>query len=262
MEVALESNAFILGIEYLAIFCCGLMGGLCAVRKNYDLFAMLITAWLTALGGGIIRDVMLGAIPPVGIADKGFVITALVSGLAVAVIHPEVDKLKWSMLTIDALAVGLFAVNGTSKAMIYGMSGMTAVFMGMFTALGGGLIRDMLLNDVPMVIRDKHWYAVPSAVGCVLTVFVCRGVQHGWLDLTAEVALDLTIVALVVAMRLLSVKFNIMLPGAVERHEAHLPSPPRYLRRPDVRPLAARDESRSGLDDRGTTDGDGPSRDR
>lgn len=164
MEVALESNAFFMGIEYLAIFCCGLMGGLCAVRKNYDLFAMLITAWLTALGGGIIRDVMLGAFPTVGISDKGFVITALVSGLAVAVIHPEVDKLKWPMLTIDALALALFAVNGTSKAMIYGMSGMTSVFMGMFTALGGGLVRDMLLNDVPMVIRDKHWYAVPSAV--------------------------------------------------------------------------------------------------
>lgn len=115
-ELALESNAFFMGIEYLAVFCSGLMGGLCAVRKNYDLFAMLITAWLTALGGGIIRDVMLGSLPPVGISDRGFVLTALVSGLAIAVIHPEVDKLRWSMLTIDALAVGLFAVNGTSKA--------------------------------------------------------------------------------------------------------------------------------------------------
>ena len=162
-ELALESNAFFMGIEYLAVFCSGLMGGLCAVRKNYDLFAMLITAWLTALGGGIIRDVMLGSLPPVGISDRGFVLTALVSGLAIAVIHPEVDKLRWSMLTIDALAVGLFAVNGTSKALDLGTSGMTAVFMGMFTALGGGLVRDMLLNDVPMIIRDKHLYAVPSA---------------------------------------------------------------------------------------------------
>ena len=238
MEVALESNAFFMGIEYLAIFCCGLMGGLCAVRKNYDLFAMLITAWLTALGGGIIRDVMLGAFPPVGISDKGFVITALVSGLAVAVIHPEVDKLKWPMLTIDALALALFAVNGTSKAMIYGMSGMTSVFMGMFTALGGGLVRDMLLNDVPMVIRDKHWYAVPSAVGCVLTVFVCKGVQHGWMDLTAEITLDIVITILVVAMRLLSVKFNITLPGAMERHEVYLPGQTRYLKRPVIHPDA------------------------
>lgn len=247
MEVALESNAFFMGIEYLAIFCSGLMGGLCAVKKNYDVFAMVITAWLTALGGGIIRDVMLGSLPPVGIADKGFVITALVSGLAVAVIHPEVDKLKWSMLTIDALSVGLFAVNGTSKAMIMGTSGMTAAFMGMFTALGGGFVRDMLLNDVPMVIRDKHWYAVPSAIGCILTVLVCKGVQFGWLDFTAEVALDSAIVVLVVGLRLLSVKYNITLPGAMERHEVFLPGESRYLKRPVIHPGAG-DRDRSNRD--------------
>lgn len=243
MEVALESNAFFMGVEYLAIFCSGLMGGLCAVKKNYDLFAMMITAWLTALGGGIIRDVMLASLPPVGIADKGFVITALVSGLAVAVIHPEVDKLKWSMLTIDALSVGLFAVNGTSKAMLMGTSGMTAAFMGMFTALGGGLVRDMLLNDVPMVIRDKHWYAVPSAIGCILTVLVMKGTRIGLIDFTGEVVLDSAIVVLVVVLRLLSVKFNIVLPGALERHEVFLPGESRYLKRPVIHPDAQRGKS-------------------
>lgn len=243
MEVALESNAFFMGVEYLAIFCSGLMGGLCAVKKNYDLFAMMITAWLTALGGGIIRDVMLASLPPVGIADKGFVITALVSGLAVAVIHPEVDKLKWSMLTIDALSVGLFAVNGTSKAMLMGTSGMTAAFMGMFTALGGGLVRDMLLNDVPMVIRDKHWYAVPSAIGCILTVLVMKGTRIGLIDFTGEVVLDSAIVVLVVVLRLLSVKFNIVLPGALERHEVFLPGESRYLKRPVIHPDVKRNEN-------------------
>ena len=136
------------------------------------------------------------------------------------------------------LAVGLFAVNGTSKALDLGTSGMTAVFMGMFTALGGGLVRDMLLNDVPMIIRDKHLYAVPSAVGCVLTVFVCRGVQWKMLDFTAEVVLDCAIVVLVVVMRLLSVKFSIMLPGAVKRHNTYLPSESRYLKRPVIHPDA------------------------
>ena len=200
-----------------------MVGGLSAIRKGYDLFAILITAWLTALGGGIIRDVMLGAVPPVGISDRGFVFTALASGVLVAVIHPEVDKLKWSMTAFDAIAVGMFAVNGTEKAMLYGTSGMTAVFMGMFTALAGGLIRDMLINEVPVVIRDKHWYAVPSAVGCVATVFVCKGVQAGVINQTAEIVIDVCVVVLVVAMRLLSVKFNLMLPGAVERHHTYLP---------------------------------------
>ena len=216
MDVALESNTFLLGVEFVAIFCCGMVGALSAVRKRYDLFALIVTAWLTALGGGIIRDVLL-QVPPVGVTDKGFVAVALCSGLAIAVVHPEVDKLKWSMLTLDALALGLFAVNGTSKAMYLGTSGMTAVFLGMFTALGGGLVRDMLLNVVPFVIRDRHWYALPSAVGCVLSVIVCKNRMAGAIGQRGEIVLDLLIVALVVGMRLASVAFDLGMPGAMDR---------------------------------------------
>ena len=93
MEVALESNGFFIGIEYLATFCCGMVGGLAAVRKGYDIFAILVTTWLTALGGGIIRDVLLGALPPAGVSDKaGDHRTARSCGRSI--IYPEVDKLK------------------------------------------------------------------------------------------------------------------------------------------------------------------------
>ena len=235
MEVALESNGFFIGIEYLATFCCGMVGGLAAVRKGYDIFAILVTTWLTALGGGIIRDVLLGALPPAGVyRQAGDHRTARSCGRSI--IYPEVDKLKWSMLSLDALALGLYAVNGTSKAMMYHMSGTTAVFLGMFTALGGGLIRDMLINEVPMVIRDKHWYAVPSAVGCVLTVLVCKGVNEGIVSFPAEVLLDVLIVVLMVAMRLISVFFDIQLPGALARHNTYLPSEAKYLKRPVIHP--------------------------
>lgn len=242
MQVALESNAFFMGVEYLAIFCCGLVGGLAAVRKNYDLFAIFVIAWLTALGGGILRDVLL-EVPPVGITDRGSVLTALVSGVAIAIVHPEINKLKWSMITLDALALGLFAVNGTAKAMYLGTSGMTAGFLGMATALGGGLTRDILLNDVPMIIRDKHWYAVPSAIGCVCTVFVCKGRMAGLLDAEQEIGLDVFIIVLIVGMRLASVIYNLKFPGAVERHNVYLPGEGRYLRRPDI-------TSKSGSSDR------------
>ena len=72
MEVALESNGFFMGIEYLATFCCGMVGGLAAVRKGYDVFAILVTTWLTALGGGIIRDVLLGALLPQASPTRGW----------------------------------------------------------------------------------------------------------------------------------------------------------------------------------------------
>ena len=218
MQVALENNIVFVVIEYLAILCWGLSGGLAAIRKGYDIFTIMLCGWLTALGGGLVRDVMLGALPPVGITDKGYVLTTLFSGIIVVVAHPEITKLKWTMTVIDALGLGLFAVSGTAKALAYGSSGMTAVFLGMFTALAGGLIRDIFIGDVPMIIRDKHLYAVPSFIGCILTVLVWRGVSYGWFDMRSEMLLDVLIVIIVVALRLLSVGFNVTLPGAVERH--------------------------------------------
>ncbi|KAB7468290.1 trimeric intracellular cation channel family protein, partial [Bifidobacterium bifidum] len=179
MQVALENNIVFVVIEYLAILCWGLSGGLAAIRKGYDIFTIMLCGWLTALGGGLVRDVMLGALPPVGITDKGYVLTTLFSGIIVVVAHPEITKLKWTMTVIDALGLGLFAVSGTAKALAYGSSGMTAVFLGMFTALAGGLIRDIFIGDVPMIIRDKHLYAVPSFIGCILTEQVWRGVSYG-----------------------------------------------------------------------------------
>lgn len=229
MEVALGDNIFFLIVEYVAMGCCGMVGGMWAIRKKYDVFAIITTSWLTALGGGIVRDVLLGALPPVGIADRGFVITGLLSGVIVAIAHPEIDKLRWLMLTLDALALGLFVVNGTAKGLEFHMSGMASVFLGMATAIGGGLIRDMMLNQVPVIMQDKHWYAFPAVVGCVLTVFVVKVRQSGYFDSTVEIILNILIVALVVAMRLLSVKLDLTLFGAVNRTE------PIKVHRPRIR---------------------------
>ena len=229
LEVALGDNIFFLIVEYVAMGCCGMVGGMWAIRKKYDVFAIITTSWLTALGGGIVRDVLLGALPPVGIADRGFVITGLLSGVIVAIAHPEIDKLRWLMLTLDALALGLFVVNGTAKGLEFHMSGMASVFLGMATAIGGGLIRDMMLNQVPVIMQDKHWYAFPAVVGCVLTVFVVKVRQSGYFDSTVEIILNILIVALVVAMRLLSVKLDLTLFGAVNRTE------PIKVHRPRIR---------------------------
>ena len=214
MEIALQSTPFFQAVEYLAIFSCGMAGGLTAVRKRYDVSSIIIIAWITALGGGIIRDVLLGALPQVAFA----------AGAVTAVVHPEVDKLKWSMITIDALALGLFAVNGTSKALLYNTSGMTAVFLGTFTAMGGGVIRDMLVNEVPMVVRDPHLYVVPAVLGSIFTVWVWRAHTGRLIGDNTEMLLDVVIVLVVIVLRICSVKFNIRLPGAVQRHRVHLPA--------------------------------------
>lgn len=128
------------------------------------------------------------------------------------------------MITIDALALGLFAVNGTSKALLYNTSGMTAVFLGTFTAMGGGVIRDMLVNEVPMVVRDPHLYVVPAVLGSIFTVWVWRAHTGRLIGDNTEMLLDVVIVLVVIVLRICSVKFNIRLPGAVQRHRVHLPA--------------------------------------
>ena len=223
MKTALEGNLIFMVIEYLGIFSCGLSGGLAAVRKGYDIIAILLVSWISALGGGVVRDVLLGQVPPSGITDKGSVIVTLASGLVVAVAHPEISRMTWSMLVTDAMALGSFAVNGTSKALMSGTGGMTAIFMGMATALVGGLLRDILLNQVPAVIQDQHWYALPSLIGCLLTLASMRAQQHGFYPARVDMILDLAIVALVVVLRIISVKFDILVPGAVDRRLARLP---------------------------------------
>lgn len=223
MKTVLEGNLIFVAIEYLGIFSCGLAGGLAAVRRQFDIMSILLVAWITALGGGIVRDVLLGLVPPVGITDKGSVLATILSGLVVAVAHPEIDRMKWQMIVSDAMAVGAFAVNGTAKALGCGTGGMTAIFLGMATALAGGLLRDVLLNQVPAVIQDKHWYALPSLIGCFLTLVVVRLRERGLYTTQVEMLLELSVVALVVVLRFLSVRFDIVVPGAVERSKAHLP---------------------------------------
>ncbi|NEG69230.1 trimeric intracellular cation channel family protein [Bifidobacterium choloepi] len=223
MGIALQTSPFFQMIEYLAVFFCGMSGGMAAIRKQYDILTIIITAWLTALGGGLIRDVFLGALPPVGVSNLGYVLTAFGAGIVVAIIHPEVDELKWSMLIIDALALGLFAVNGASKALMYSTTSLTAVFLGTFTAMGGGMIRDMLLNEVPQVIKDRHWYIIPAVIGSFLTVVVWRWEEAKKITFQTEFALDVVIVVLVVVLRVISVKFNITVPGAMKRTHVHLP---------------------------------------
>lgn len=215
--IAIESNIFLIIIEYLGMLFAGINGGLVAVHKKLDIFSIMVCAWVTSLGGGFIRDIAMGDTPPVGISHYGYILTAFAAGLIVVIAHLELDSMYWLLVVSDALATALFAVDGTAKGLTFSFNGGTAIFLGMFTAFGGGTLRDMLLGDVPLVIRDKHFYAVPTTLGCILTVLTSRAQSHNFISIHGEIALDLLIVALVIAVRILSVKFNFMVPGAIPR---------------------------------------------
>ncbi|WP_416979551.1 trimeric intracellular cation channel family protein [Streptomyces sp. T028] len=160
-------------LDLVGIFVFAISGALLAVRKNFDVFGIAVLAEATALGGGLIRDVIIGAVPPAAFTDLGYFLTPLVAALLVIFLHPQVERIQSAVNVFDAAGLGLFCVAGTTKAYDYGLGLTASVTLGLTTAVGGGVLRDVLANEVPSLLRwDRDLYAVPAIVGATL-VAVC-----------------------------------------------------------------------------------------
>ena len=142
-----------------------LSGGLAAVRKRFDLVGILVLAWAAGLGGGLLRDVLIGAIPPVGISDWRFIAVACLAGVVMYLFHPRLERARRMIAVLDAGALALYTVSGTLKALGLGFDGVTAVSAGILTGIGGGVLRDLLSGEVPIVLHQRQLYAVPAVIG-------------------------------------------------------------------------------------------------
>ena len=155
----------LLGLDLLGVFVFGLSGGLAAVRKHFDLLAVLMLAAAAALGGGILRDVLIGAVPPVGVSDWRLLTAAGAAGLLTFFFHPRVSRIARVVLLLDAAGLGLFAIAGTLKALELGTTPLTAVIVGVLTGVGGGVLRDLLAGETPRLFSEREWYATPAVIG-------------------------------------------------------------------------------------------------
>ncbi len=156
-------------LDLVGVFAFALSGGLVAVRKGFDLVGVLVLAWLTGLGGGMVRDVIIGAVPPVGISDWRLMLTAAVAGLVTFVLHPGLGRISRWVRVLDAVGLSVFAVGGSMKALQFGVPPITAVVVGVISAVGGGMLRDVLAGQVPEVLR-RELYAVPALAGSAVIV--------------------------------------------------------------------------------------------
>lgn len=164
----MEHNLFVL-VDLLGTFAFAVSGALAAEQRRLDLFGMLAISHLTACGGGVIRDLCLGALPPVGISDWRYLAT---SAFAVAIAiwaRPLIDHLKRPIVFFDSLGLGFFAVIGAHKALQFGHNMEVAIILGMVTAVGGGMARDVVLNRVPIIL-EKEIYAIAALVGAAIQV--------------------------------------------------------------------------------------------
>lgn len=140
-------------------------GAMAAVDGNLDLIGILTLAFCTALGGGIVRDVLLGALPPASLRDWRYPTIAFTAAILVFFLHRGVRAIPgFEIQVLDAAGLALFATAGTLKAMLHRMNPLVAVLLGTITGVGGGTIRDVLLNQVPGVLRFEV-YATAALVG-------------------------------------------------------------------------------------------------
>jgi len=162
-----------LALDLVGVFVFALSGGLVAVKRRLDLVGVLVLAAAAGLGGGVARDVLLGLTPPVGLSDWRLLTAAALAGLVTFLFHPGVARISRVVRVLDAAGLAAFAVGGTLKALDVGVAAVTAVLVGGISAVGGGVIRDVLAGQVPEVLR-RELYAVPALLGAALLALAFR----------------------------------------------------------------------------------------
>ncbi|GEL93781.1 trimeric intracellular cation channel family protein [Cellulomonas composti] len=193
-------------LETVGVFVGAMSGALAAVRKQFDVFGILVLGWAAGLGGGLLRDVLIGAVPPVGISDWRLILTAVLGALAMYFFHPRLERARRFIVVLDAGALALFTVVGAAKGLEYGTTLIAAVLVGVISGAGGGMLRDLLTGEVPVVLHDRQLYAIPALLGAVAVVVLW---DHGLLTTASEVLVVLAIFAL----RVLALRFHLRAPG-------------------------------------------------
>ncbi|MFD3455477.1 trimeric intracellular cation channel family protein [Streptomyces sp. NPDC058691] len=211
MHTELFSHSVQHMLDLAGIFVFAISGALLAVRKNYDVFGMAVLAEVTALGGGLIRDLIIGAVPPAAFTDLGYFLTPLIATAVVFFLHPHVERINTTISVFDAAGLGLFCVSGTTKAYSYGLNLTASATLGLATAVGGGVLRDLLGNEVPSLLRwDRDLYAVPAIAGASIVALL---IHFGALTPATGVVAVVTAFTL----RLLAMRFHWRAPRAWHR---------------------------------------------
>ena len=208
---ALDGHALFTFLDLAGTFAFALSGAVAARERGLDWFGILVLAFTVACGGGVLRDLCIGAIPPAGLADWRYLATAVVAAVLAAASQGLVRRLAHPVVLFDTLGLGLFAVTGAQKALLFGANAEVAVLLGMVTAVGGGVARDVLLNRVPVILQ-REIYASAALVGAAIAT--AGNVMLG----QDSPALTWCAVAACFALRLLSLRFRWHLPRFQRQH--------------------------------------------
>ncbi|MCC5581035.1 TRIC cation channel family protein [Microtetraspora sp. AC03309] len=201
-----EPPPLLLALDLTGTFAFGLNGALTAVRAaRLDIVGVVTLGMVTALGGGIIRDILIDSLPPATFSDWRYLAVAAASGLVAYGLGRRLDRLAGPIIVFDALGLSLFAVTGASKALDFRLGIAQAIILGAITAVGGGTLRDVLIRRIPTVLYSEL-YAIPALIAATVTAVTVRTGVYG-----IPAAIGAAAVCFVV--RLVGVRFGLNAPG-------------------------------------------------
>ena len=162
-------ETLLLVLDLVGTFVFALSGATAGVTRRLDLFGVLVLSFAAGNSGGIVRDLLIGAVPPAAISDWRYLAVSLLAGVLTFWWYPSIDRRRSPVLVFDAAGLALFAVSGAQKALAFGLNPVMAALLGMLTGIGGGMARDVLLAEIPTVLR-ADLYAVAALGGAAVVV--------------------------------------------------------------------------------------------
>jgi uncharacterized membrane protein YeiH len=165
----IDVETFVPILDFGGTFVFAISGAIAAVNRRLDIFGILVLSFVTGNFGGITRDLLIGAVPPAALTDSRYLLVSVLAGLITFFWYAGVDRLRNPVLMFDAVGLSFFAVAGAQKAIAYGLSPVMSALLGMLTGIGGGMTRDVLLTEIPDVLRSDL-YAVAALGGASIVV--------------------------------------------------------------------------------------------
>ena len=198
-------------LNLIGVFAFALSGALLAVRQEFDIVGMAVLATVTAIGGGIIRDIFIGDLPPSALTDPWSLLLPLIATVLTFFLHPRVARMARTVQLFDAIGLGVFCATATTKAASAGIPPMAAVLLGTITGVGGGIIRDVLAGQTPSILRrNSQLYAIPAVAGSTL---VAVAYSFGY----SNTAIQAAAAAAICGFRLLALRYKWRAPVPVLR---------------------------------------------
>jgi len=191
-------------IEILGTISFAISGSFAAMQKRLDPFGVLIIAFVTSIGGGTVRDLLLGDTPVAWMRDVNYCLLILVTSLLTIFFKTHIKKFKITLFLFDSLGLGLFTLVGVQKGIVFGLSPGICVALGTITGCFGGVIRDTLLNTIPLIFRKEIY-----ATACIMGGILYFGLLY--FNLKADVA-KVIVIAFIFALRIVVVRYKLALP--------------------------------------------------